>query len=448
MNTVIMNLTVRTILAALTLALAWCSADAQFGYPEEKVETFDDHLLADYAYFKADNPELVRLEIYYQIHHRGLTFSLSGENYTASYGLEVSVADKDGRELQSFTRDRQIVLGADEEARTRIDFRTSQINVDLPPGKYQVRLNMKDRTSGRLSHRELDVNLATLRGKPPQMSEIEFAQAFQQMAGQESVFSKGDVLVVPSVHRTFGSVEGDRIAYYFEVYPGDEDSEKVVLETKVRHYRRGMVYRDTLHLSIGREPERQLREISLDQMLPGEYELVISLLGRRNKKLTDREQMFRIAWTQDGMIRNDWKAAVKQLELFADDVDVGDMEKLGTIEERVRAFDQFWLERDPTDGTPENEAKTAFYYRVRIANERFGVMRQEGWRTDRGRIYIQYGEPDYLVNEPFSPDRRPYQVWYYTGISPNRRFLFIDENEDGDYRLQFPYDGLSTTVGF
>ncbi|MEW5795705.1 MAG: GWxTD domain-containing protein [Candidatus Zixiibacteriota bacterium] len=442
------NLTVRTTVAAMALFLLVPSVVAQFGYPEGKIETFDDHLLADYAYFKTDDPDLVRLEIYYQIHHRGLTFSLSGENYTARYELTVTVTGKDGRQIQSFTRDRQIVLGADEEARTRIDFRTSQINIDLAPGKYQVSFEMKDQTSGRQSHREMDVDLNSLIGKPPQISEIEFAQAFQQGNGQESVFSKGDILVVPSVHRTFGAVAGDRIAYYFEVYPGDEDSEKVVLETKVRHYRRGMVYRDTLHLSIGREPERQLREISLDRMLPGEYELVISLLGRRNKKLAARDQMFRIAWTQDGMIRNDWKAVVRQLELFAEDVDVGDMEKLETVEERIKAFDQFWLERDPTDGTPENEAKTAFYYRVRIANERFGVMQREGWRTDRGRIYIQYGEPDYLVNEPFSPDRRPYQVWYYTSISPNRRFLFIDENEDGDYRLQYPYDGLGTTVGF
>jgi GWxTD domain-containing protein len=129
--------------------------------------------------------------------------------------------------------------------------------------------------------------------------------------------------------------------------------------------------------------------------------------------------------------------------LFSEDVDVGDMDDLKTFEERVKAFDLFWAERDPTDGTAENEAKAAFYYRVRIADERFGVMRMDGWRTDRGRIYIQYGEPDFLVEEPFSLSSHPYQVWQYTRISPTRQFVFVDENEDGDYRLQYPYDGLN-----
>ena len=443
-------MTGRTFVAALIIVVAILSgsAAAQFGYSEGKIETFDDFLIADYASFKTTNPDSVRLELYYQVQYRGLTFRLSGDNYSASYKLSVTVANKDGREVQSFARDRQIVLGANEQARTRVDFRTSQINCNLPPGEYKVRFELKDEASGRVSRRDLEVKLDDLGGKGPRMSDIEFAQAFQNASGEESVFAKGNVLVVPSVHRIYGTTVGDRIVYYFEIYSGGDDSDKVVLETKVRHYRRGMVYRDTLHLSIGSEPERELREISLDQMVPGEYELEIAVLGRRNKKLADRIQPFKVAWTQDGLIRNDWKTAVEQLKLFSEDVDVKDMEKLKTVEERVKAFDQFWLERDPTDGTPENEAKTAFYYRIRIANERFGAMRTEGWRTDRGRIYVQWGEPDYLVNEPFAPDTHPYQIWYYTSISPNRRFVFVDENEDGDYRLQYPFDGLSTTGGY
>jgi GWxTD domain-containing protein len=429
-------------LAALALSLP---AVAQIELPEGKV---DDFLLTDYAYFRSDDSAQIRLELYYQIHHRGLAFALSGGNYTAGYELLATVQDKDDKAVHSYTRDRQIVLGADEEARTRVDFRTSQINLDLPPGKYKARFTLKDRTSGRVTTREMNLKLEELYDKNPRMSEIEFAQAFQGRADEGSIFSKGDILVVPSVHRTYGNQANDRIAYYFEVYPGTRDLANVVIETRVRHYRRGLLYRDTIHIALGDRPECQLREISIDDLLPGEYELAVSAHGRRNKKLAGRTQIFRVAWTQDGMIRNDWKATIKQLELFSYDVDVGDMEDLETVDERIKAFDQFWRERDPTEGTPENEAKTAFYYRVRVANERFGVMRMEGWRTDRGHIYIRYGEPDYMVNEPFSPDRYPYQIWYYTRISPNRRFVFVDENEDGDYRLQYPYDGLSHTGGY
>src|SRR5204863_9772888 len=57
----------------------------------------------------------------------------------------------------------------------------------------------------------------------------------------------------------------------------------------------------------------------------------------------------------------------------------------------------FWQRRDPTPGTPENEVETAYYAKIAEANKRFregGAASVPGWRTDRGRILIRYGEPD------------------------------------------------------
>lgn len=47
-----------------------------------------------------------------------------------------------------------------------------------------------------------------------------------------------------------------------------------------------------------------------------------------------------------------------------------------------------------------------------------------------------------------SPDALPYQIWHYYREGAYRRFTFVDENEDGDYRLQFPYDGLNQRPDF
>ena len=436
------------VFAGVLLMTTVSPVQSQFDYQESKFEMFPDYLLIDHASFRADDSSLVRLEIYYQVHNRGLTFNPGRNRYSASYELKVTIENDNGDVVETFTRDRQVVVALADEARTRIDHRTSQINTELVPGKYKVRFILKDRNSGRINNKELKIKLENLYHRKPKLSSIEFAQAFQLNADSGSVFGKNDMLVVPSVHRVYGGLDNDRVAYYYEVYPGSDELDKAIIETKVRHYRKGMLYRDTLHVALGDKPVRELREISLADFLPGIYELEISLRGRRNKQLAHRSQEFKVAWTQEGILRSDWKTTVRQLELFAEDVDVGDMAKLETYEERLVAFNQFWSERDPTDGTLENEAKVAFYYRVRVANERFGIMRVDGWRTDRGRIFIQYGEPDYLVEEPFAPDRRPYQVWHYTYISPNRQFLFIDENEDGDYRLQYPYDGLGRIGNF
>jgi GWxTD domain-containing protein len=66
---------------------------------------------------------------------------------------------------------------------------------------------------------------------------------------------------------------------------------------------------------------------------------------------------------------------------------------LGTDEERDQFIEQFWLRRDPTPDTEENEFREEHYRRIQYANEHFAAG-TPGWRTDRGRIYIVWGPPD------------------------------------------------------
>jgi len=66
--------------------------------------------------------------------------------------------------------------------------------------------------------------------------------------------------------------------------------------------------------------------------------------------------------------------------------------KLKTDEERESFIEQFWLRRDPSPDTVDNEYRDQYYRRIAEANEKFtsGIP---GWKTDRGRIYIMHGPP-------------------------------------------------------
>src|SRR5580698_7576837 len=68
-------------------------------------------------------------------------------------------------------------------------------------------------------------------------------------------------------------------------------------------------------------------------------------------------------------------------------------------EEREQFIEQFWLRRDPTPDTDENEFKEEHYRRIAYANEHF-ASGLPGWRTDRGRIYIMWGPPDEVDSHP------------------------------------------------
>src|SRR6201987_2457772 len=73
--------------------------------------------------------------------------------------------------------------------------------------------------------------------------------------------------------------------------------------------------------------------------------------------------------------------------------------RLQTDEERQQFIEQFWLRRDPTPDTEENEFREEHYRRIAYANEHYasGIP---GWKSDRGRIYIIYGPADEIESHP------------------------------------------------
>ncbi len=139
--------------------------------------------------------------------------------------------------------------------------------------------------------------------------------------------------------------------------------------------------------------------------------------------------------------------------------------RLKTDEEREQFIEQFWLRRDPTPDTIENEYKEEHYARIEYANERF-TSGKPGWKTDRGRIYILYGAPDSMDDHPSggnydrpfnegggTTNTYPFVIWnyrYIEGIGNNVQLEFVDPSLSGEYRLTmdpFEKDALAMIPG-
>lgn len=111
--------------------------------------------------------------------------------------------------------------------------------------------------------------------------------------------------------------------------------------------------------------------------------------------------------------------------------------RLTTDDERQQFIEQFWLRRDPTPGTEENEMKEEHYRRIAYADDRFSAG-IPGWKTDRGSIYIKYGPPDALDVHGVTPSTYPYETWtyrYLEGTGMNVELEFIDPTMTGRYHL-------------
>ena len=104
-------------------------------------------------------------------------------------------------------------------------------------------------------------------------------------------------------------------------------------------------------------------------------------------------------------------------------------------EQYQSAIDQFWVLHDPSPGTMRNEAREQFYQRVILADERYSIhKRLRGWDSDRGRIFIKYGDPDEIASEALPVGVYPHIVWTY--YSQNLEFIFVDTGGYGQYQLR------------
>ena len=72
---------------------------------------------------------------------------------------------------------------------------------------------------------------------------------------------------------------------------------------------------------------------------------------------------------------------------------------LSNDEERDAFIENFWLRRNPSPDSPENEFREEHYRRIAYANEHYAAGKP-GWKTDRGRIYITFGPPDSIDSHP------------------------------------------------
>jgi GWxTD domain-containing protein len=123
---------------------------------------------------------------------------------------------------------------------------------------------------------------------------------------------------------------------------------------------------------------------------------------------------------------------------------------LTTDEEREMFVEQFWLRRDPTPGTVENEFKEEHYRRIAYANEHYAAD-IPGWKTDRGRIYIVNGPPDEIESHPAGgASSHPFERWRYRfieGVGTNVIIEFVDTTGTGEYHMTLDPSGNNAMLG-
>ncbi len=100
-------------------------------------------------------------------------------------------------------------------------------------------------------------------------------------------------------------------------------------------------------------------------------------------------------------------------------------------------LEQYWKDNDSTKNTSINETRLMMIERYNFVNKYFSAdfKKDNGWSTDRGRIFMTYGYWDEKDDISHPRAGNPYVVWYYRWLGAGKLFVFEDWTGTSDYRL-------------
>ena len=84
----------------------------------------------------------------------------------------------------------------------------------------------------------------------------------------------------------------------------------------------------------------------------------------------------------------------------------------------------FWNKRRTEDITLIELIK-GYQALVEYIGDKFGSPSLEGWKTDRGKIWLKYGAPHHIEQYPRTQTERAYEIWRYNRLANQKNVSFI-----------------------
>lgn len=366
---------------------------------------------SDYSVFLNESrAPLIHTTIY--IPYNQLSFSIADSVYEATVDISVILYQK-GKQKGGEIWRKKVVLDDFEKTNAHKEGISWTLEVPIAPGEYEMHTIVKDAQTGLGAKKEEEVTIDDVENKSFWIS----APAFYFRKDEESsgllIANNLDVdydSIYILVQVAVDSVRAESLL--FSSYAVDNKKQRKVLSNEYIRIDSTMLWRSfPFHSNELKEDDYTiLVELSKDARIVARNGKPISIIYPFFKSKLYSERVEQMVYIADG----------KEMKKL----------KEAPVESREDAWKEFWSQKDPIPETPENETSAEYFRRVDYANEHFKSY-TSGWRTDRGRIYIVYGQPDEIEYHPFEEESVPYQIWYY--YSMGKRFIFADLSMTGDY---------------
>jgi GWxTD domain-containing protein len=387
------------------------------------------------ARVEADSSRVPRVYFRVAVPMRRLTFIKQGPAFVSRVRITAYLKDPHGRQVAGDVWEETVTARAYSE--TSGGGRRAVFDGSLPadPGRYRlaVRLDVLD-TSNRYTG-SVRVNVPN-----PGQDELFLGGLDFWELGENAVLpdgggplwieaGTGEGEVRPCVSRSYDMETGPPRVTFDVYHYGDVSSFQVSYRLVTGRGRIVAYGRSVFPVSGSKSPVHL--DIDYDRFSPARYRLDLAAGPVGGEVESRLEEPFRIRMNRRSW-KEDYLRMIAQVEYIASEEEMRELREAPPGRRR-KVWEAFWARRDPVPSTPENEAREEHFRRVRYANEHFGGT-LEGWKSDRGRIYIINGPPDEIAERdrnPFSPSAL---LWYY--YASRKVYTFVDSMGTGEYRLE------------
>ena len=170
--------------------------------------------------------------------------------------------------------------------------------------------------------------------------------------------------------------------------------------------------------------------IPIERLDVGTY--LLTAIVTQGALKTVKEFTYKVIWPLKPRSLSDPKVAVDALKLIATEEEIDQMSAFSSNKSR-KAFHAFWHKRNPDTTHAYNSVLAEYYRRVDESIKRFSITNEkDGYRTDRGRIYILFGAPS-ITNRLLKPNTAPTEIWTYENLK--KRFTFKDSKKNSNFIL-------------
>ncbi|RLD86934.1 MAG: hypothetical protein DRJ09_11120 [Bacteroidetes bacterium] len=415
------------------------------------VLSFTGNLYADglRAYFSYANFDIPYAKPYIETY---LTVDGSSVQYVQSenekwYGkLDIQVVFSKNDSIVNFNKYQLTSPPLDDTALTPLNFLDIQRYI-LSEGTYFMKLTIKDDNSDKepfVSTSEITIGFPN---DSISISDIELIADYKQTE-KKSILSKNGYSILPYVFNYYPeSVR--KLSFYAEIYHPDTLSNNTpyVLYSYIRPYE--IDKKLDKYFQVNRKNPRMvsplLKSFNISELPSGNYLLVLEARNKDNDLIASKELFFQrynptvqfnlntlLAYNPDntfaGHISNkdtlvqyikytipvstDFERKYAESQLASPD--------LATLQ---KYFLNFWVTRNK-----ENPEKAWIDYKhlVDYANKKFKTVSLDGYETDRGRVFLKYGQPNVVSENYNEPAAYPYEIWHYYELQGqhDKKFVF------------------------